>query len=262
MSEGNTTDLTEEGESEATGKGKKAAKAPKAPKAPKAEKEPKPKKEKKEKKPKDPKDQIGKGGGAGGIILIMLLVLIILISGFVAALYFDVFSAREVIGDVITDPLINIIVWLDPGFSSVNARLEAERMTLERRYQERNEELDVREDQILLLEGVLDTRETMLDRRQNDLDRREEQIIAMYERTIPLHRKNPMSEQDLADMISLSRTYSQMSPDDAAERLIRLYDPRDVAAILYYMSERNVAAILAAMDPGYAANITEIMLYT
>ena len=259
MSDGNTTDLTEDGEQAAAGKGKKAAKPPKEPKEPK---EPKAEKESKQKKTKDPKDQIGKGGGAGGIILIMLLVLIILISGFAAALYFDVFSAREIIGDVLTDPLINIIVWLDPGFSTINARLEAERITLERRYQERNEELDERENQIMLLEGILDTREVILDRRANDLDRREEQIIAMYERTIPLHRRDPMSEQDLDDMRSLSRTYTQMSPDAAAERLIRLYDPRDVAAILYFMAERSAAAILSAMDPGYAANITEILLYT
>jgi flagellar motility protein MotE (MotC chaperone) len=52
-----------------------------------------------------------------------------------------------------------------------------------------------------------------------------------------------------------------MSPDAAAERLVRLYDPRDVAAILYFMAERSAASILAAMEPGYAANITEIMLY-
>jgi len=259
VSDGNTTDLTEDSEPPAEGKGKKAKKPPKAPKEPKAEKEPKPKKEK---KPKDPKDEIGKGGGAGGIILIMLLVLIILISGFAAALYFDVFNAREIIGEVITDPLVDIIIWLDPGFSTISARIEAERLTMERRYQERNEELDERESQILLLEGVLDTREAMLDRRQNDLDRREEQIIAMYERTVPLHRRDPMSEQDLEDMMSLSRTYTQMSPDAASERLVRLYDPRDVAAILYFMAERNAAAILAAMDPGYAANITEIMLYS
>jgi flagellar motility protein MotE (MotC chaperone) len=259
MSDGNTTDLTEDGEPAPAAKGKKASKTPKAPKEPKVEKEPK---LKKDKKSKDPKDEIGKGGGAGGIILIMLLVLIILISGFAAALYFDVFNAREVIGDVITDPLLDIIIWLDPGFSTINARLEAERLTLERRYQERNEDLNERESHIILMEGVLDNRENMLDRRENDLDRREEQIIAMYERTVPLHRRDPMSEQDLEDMMSLSRTYTQMSPDDAAERLVRLYDPRDVASILYYMSERNAASILAAMDPGYAANITEILLYT
>ena len=256
MSDGNTTDLTEDGEQAAAGKAKKAAKPPKEPKEPKAEKEPK------EKKANEPKDKIGKGGGAGGIILIMLLVLIVLISGFTAALYFDVFNAREIIGDVLTDPLVDIIIWLDPGFSTINARLEAERAAFEREYRERTEDLDERELQIMLLEGILDTRETILERRANDLDRREEQIIAMYERTVPLHRRDPMSEQDLDDMMSLSRTYTQMSPDAAAERLVRLYDPRDVAAILYFMAERSAAAILAAMDPGYAANITEILLYT
>jgi len=248
-----TTEVAEGGDAGAASKAKQ-----KAVKAPKAEKESKPDKDDKK---KDPKKKGDKDGGAGGIILIMLLVLVILIGGFAAALYFDVFSAREIIGEVITEPLLNIIIWLDPGFSSIHARLDAERVTQERRYQERTEELNEREVQIELLENILNTRETMPDRREIDLGRREEQIIAMYERTVPLHRRDPMSEQDMEDMLSLSRTFTQMSPDEAADILVRLYDPRDVASLLYFMGERNAASILSVMEVGYAANITEILLY-
>jgi len=95
-----------------------------------------------------------------------------------------------------------------------------------------------------------------------ELDSREAQIIAMYERTVPLHRREPMTEEEIDDMVSLSRTFTQMSPEDAAAILVQLYDPRDVAAILYFMSERNAGAILATMSERYAAEITEILLYS
>jgi len=251
MADVETTDLTEE-EGAAGGtadKGKqKASKAEKAPK----EKKPKGKKEKGEKGEK--------GGGAGSIILIMILVLVILIGGFSAALFFDVFSAREIMADVITEPLLDVIIWLDPGFSSIRQRLVTEEETQERRLDERKEELDRREEEIELLENAFGTLEEQLERRAFDLDRREEQIIAMYERTIPIYRRE-MTEQETEDMNSLSRTYTQMAPETAASILVELYDPRDVAAILYFMGERNAGSILAAMDVNYAANITEILLY-
>jgi len=84
----------------------------------------------------------------------------------------------------------------------------------------------------------------------------------MYERTVPLYRRPDITDQELEDMISLSRTFTQMSPETAAVILVQLYDPRDVASLLYYMGERNAAAILAVMDISYAAEITEILLYS
>jgi len=246
-----TTDLTESEEPSAPAKGKKAPKEPKEPKAPK---------EKKEKKKKEKSDS-GDKGGAGGIIIIMLLVLAILIGGFTAALVFDVFSAREIIADVITEPLLDVIIWLDPGFSSIRQRLDVEEEALIKRMDEYKIEMEGLEDDLQLREAAILSREQALERRGFDLDRREEQIIAMYERTIPLYRRE-MTEEEMDDMLQISRIYTQMSPDDAAERLVRLYDPRDVAAILYFMGERNSASILAVMEVGYAAEITEILLYS
>jgi len=249
MSDGEVTDLTDEqSETEEKSKGGKP---------PKEKKEKKPKKEKSEKQKGDKSEK----SGAGSIILIMILVLVILIGGFTAALYFDVFDSREIIADVITEPLLDVIIWLDPGFSSINQRLIAEGEAQERRFEERGIEYDEREEIIEMHESFIETREQQLDRREQELNRREEQIIAMYERTIPLYRRE-MTDEEYTDMMSLSRTYTQMSPDVAAGILVRLYDPRDVAAILYFMGERNSAAILAVMDPGYAANITEILLYS
>jgi len=248
-----TTDLTEDEESSAPAKGKKQ----KAPKAPKEKKEKVPREKKERKKKGDGDDE---KGGAGGIIIIMLLVLAILIGGFTAALIFDVFSAREIMADVITEPLLDVIIWLDPGFSSIRSRLAVEEETQIKRMEERREEMERLEEELELREAALLAREQAIERRGFDLDRREEQIIAMYERTIPLYRRD-MTEQELEDMLQISRIYTQLSPEAAAERLVRLYDPRDVAAILYFMGERNSASILAQMDIGYAAEITEILLY-
>ena len=251
MADDDVTDLTEEGgESEAAGKGKK--KKEKTPKLPKAGKEPK---EKKEKAPKE------KGGSAGGIILIMIIVLIILIGGFGAALYFDVFDAREITAEIVTQPLLDIIIWLDPGYSTINQRLIEEQAEQEQWFREQSGKMDEREEFIILQEDALTAREQQVERRANELNRREEQILAMYERTVPLYRRDDRTEQEMEDMLSLSRLYTNMSPEAAAERLVALHDPRDVAAILYYMGERNAASILAAFDVRFAAEITEILLY-
>jgi len=241
------TDLTEDGDSGAAGKGKKG-KEPKVPKEPK------------EKKQKAPKDVKSKGGGAGGIIIIMILVLVILIGGFGAALYLDMFSAREVVAELITEPLLGIIIWLDPEYSSIEQRLQNEIESHERQNAERVAKLDEREAQIEMMEGILETRENLLNRRDADQNRREEQILAMYERTVPLYRRE-MTDEVLDEMNTLARTYMNMAPDVAAGILVRLYDIRDVASILWFMGERNAALILEAFTPEYAAEITEIWLY-
>ena len=250
MADEEVTDLTEgEEDSDAKAKGKQ-----------KTEKAPKAAKEKKEKGSKDKKEK-GEKGGSGVIILLMILVLVVLIGGFGAAVYFDILGAREIVADAITEPLLNLIVWLDPQFSTVDQQLRDERAAQERRFAEREADFEDREEEIILQEDILIMREQALDRREMELNNREDQIIAMYERTIPIHRRE-MTEQELEDMLSLSTTYTQMSPESAAAILVELYDPRDVAAILYYMGERNAGSILAVMRPNYAAEITEILLYS
>jgi len=248
------TDLTEDGGAGAAGKGKQ--KAAKAPKASKDESGPASAKDKKSKK-----DKTDKGSSTAGVIIIMILILLILLGGFAAALYFDMFDARIIIAEVITEPMLDIIIWLDPAYNSISQRLRVEAEMQERRFAERAAELNEREAAISYLEDILLTREQQVERRALDLDRREEQIMAMYERTIPLFRRD-MTDQEREDMISLAQTYTQMSPEVAATILARLYDPRDAAAILYYMNERNAATILAEMDPALAAELTEILLYS
>jgi len=267
-----TTDVGDEDELPDASKMSKREKRKAAKEAEKAEKaaekaadsddadDPKDKKGKKEKKEKPPKAE-GEKGGAGSIILIMLLVLCILIGGFSAALYFDMFSSRAIIADVVNEPLLDVIIWLDPGFSSIRQRMREEEENFDRRLSEQEEDFERRENAMTIREENLVTREELAERRNADMDRREEQILAMYERTVPLHRRE-LNEEEMEDMLQLSNWYTQMSPDDAAQRLMNLRDRRDVAGILYYMSDRNAAAILAVMEPSYAADITEILLYS
>ena len=247
MADEEITDLTVDEEEEPGAKGKQ--KKEKAPKGPKGKKE------------KIPKEKGEKKGGAGGVILIMLLVLILLIGGFAAAIYFDVFDARSIVADAINEPLTRLIIWLDPGFSTVDQQMRDEADARERRISELETDLEERIKAAEEHENALFSREQQLDKRASDLNSREQQIIQMYERTIPLNRRDDRTDQELEDMLSLSRTYSNMSPETAAEIMIKLHDPKDVAAILYYMSERNAASILAEFRPEYAAEITEILLY-
>jgi len=241
------TDLTGDDEEESGAKGKQ--KKEKAPKEPKGKKE------------KIPKEKGEKKGGAGGVILIMLLVLVLLIGGFAAAIYFDVFEARIIVADAINEPLTRLIIWLDPGFSTVDQQMRDEAAARERRITELETDLEGRIVAAEERENEIFSREQQLDKRASELNSREQQIIQMYERTIPLYRREDRTDQELEDMLSLSRTYSNMDAETAAEIMIKLHDPKDVAAILYYMSERNSALILAEFRPEYAAEITEILLY-
>jgi len=247
------TDLTDEAKEAADGKGKKG-------------------KRKDKKKGKEPKDTVDSGdkdskvksdkkGGAGGVILLMSLVLLLLIGGFGTALFFDALGTRIVVGDAVNEHLQDIIIWLNPGYQSIAQRQRAEAAAQEGRFAERNAEIDAREAAILEREYMLDTFEAQTIRRENELLHREAQLEAMLDRTVPLHRRENMTEQEFNDMISLSITYAQMAPEEAANIMVEIHDPRDVAGLLYHMSERERAAIMTAMEARFAAHITEILLY-
>jgi len=259
MSEGDVTDLTEDGAPDA-GKGKKV-------------KEKKVKEKKKDKNSKDSGDGVDgfdgedgqkvkgkKKGGATGIIVLMLLVLFLLVGGFGTALFFDALGARMVVANAINDPLIDLVIWLDPGFNTVADRMRADAELYESRFRAREQAMDERDSAIIEKEYELQRLEEQISRREADMERREAQLEAMADRTIPLHRRD-MTEQEFEDMVSLSNTYAQMAPEVAATIMVALHDPRDVAGLLYHMAERERAAIMTEMTPAFAAHVTEILLY-
>ena len=199
-------------------------------------------------RPAQPEAETAKGGKRkkkrGRLLKIILIaILVVLIAGFVfEEVYLNYLGTR--------DMLIDAIVKLDPDFRSREAGLDEWEAELE----SLQNELDARERSVV-------TREGQNDRRKADLDIREQALVNREQWVDPLY-KRVMSEEEIADMESLSRTYSMMPPESAAQILMELEQLEDVAAILYFMTERNSSAILAVMEPDFAAEITVILLYS
>ena len=234
---GEIEDLTEPEESEEaenTDKKKKRRKKTKTLKdsASPEEDTKKPKKSKKAGKKKD-----------GILKVVLVIILTILIAGFVfEELYYNSLGTREM--------LIDAVVRLDPEYGSREKNLD-----------EREAAISTLESQLELRERTITSREKQNDSRTTDLQKREVEFQNMVSSwSAPLYKRE-MTEQELLDMQSLSRAYSLMTPEAAAAILIELGQIEDVAAILYHMTNRNASAILAVMDPGYAAEITNILLY-
>ena len=174
--------------------------------------------------------------------IILIIVIVLLIAGFVfEELYFNYLGTRDI--------FIDAVVRLDPAYGAREHRLDSIENDLDRR----QAELDARE-------KTVGFRESQNDRRGVELDKWEETIIDREQMTMPLYLRK-MTEQEQSDLQSLSRSYSLMAPDAAVAILMELEEQDDVAAILYNMSDRNASAILALMDPEYAAEITMILLY-
>ena len=250
-------DLTEdEADPDDNGKGKK-----KEPKQPKPEKQAKTQaengqkeqakgKEKKESK-KGKKNKADKKKKGGKVKLILILVLVILVGGIVFVEFIN--PELNMLG--LRDLLVENVVKLDPAFVSA---------------EERQVSLDTYEAETAVREAAVASREAQVDRRRADLDAREAELRDRELKLIPIYRRI-MTAQEADDMESLSRTYSMMSPEAAAEIFDELYAAKpanrreevaqDIAAILYHMTERSAAAVLSAMDAELAAEITLILLY-
>ena len=176
------------------------------------------------------------------VILVIVIILDILVVGFILEeIYFNSFGTRDI--------FIDTVMKLDPD------------------YKMREQTLDTREADLNVLQSEMDARERMIasreqqnDRRGVELDGREETIRELEQSPVPIYMRI-LTDQEISDMIALSRSYAVMAPEAAVAILVELGNPDDVAAILYYMSNKNAAAILAAMDPVFAAAITEILLY-
>ena len=253
------TDLTEEEESGKKGKGKKKTPKEKKEKAPKAPKEPKDGKEKRVKQPKGE----GKKFGKLKLILIIVLAVLIIAAACGAAIYLNLFGVGDIVLGTISDWLLQLVVWVDPQFSSVEEELrsmsDAREESLNIREQEADERLTVREEELARREEDANNREKQLDRRETSVEKRQQEVDSWLDNTTPLFRRE-LTDLELSDLTSLSRSYSQMIPETAAEILVELYEPMDAATILYYMAERNASQILAAMEVEDAVVVTEILL--
>ena len=178
----------------------------------------------------------------GKLKIILIIVLVVLIAGFVAEeLIFNYLGVRDV--------FIDAVISLDPDY-----------VDHEQEYLDREAELNSRESDLVRREQAAASRETQNERRTRELGLWEDVLDEREQMSSPLWRRI-MTDQELLDMQSLSRSYSLMAPESAADILVELEEPEDVAAILYFMTERSAAAILAVMEPDFAAELTEILLY-
>ena len=227
------TDLTEPELS-----GEEESAAPQPVRAPRQPRPPKPVEE----APATGKKKKAKKKKGGKLKIILIIAIPVLIAAFIfEELYYNYLGLRDV--------FIDAVFTLDP-----------DRRT-------REQDLDEWEQRLVGWETALDLRERLLDSRESSYSRdlaelriKEAQVIEKEESLLPLYRRL-LTEQELLEMQSLSRTYTQMTPESAAAILVELHEPEDVAAILFYMVERYRAAILAVMEPEYAAELTEILLY-
>jgi flagellar motility protein MotE (MotC chaperone) len=215
-----------------------------------------------------------RGEGKGGKLklkfnlkFILISIMVLLVAGFAALLASNLFEVRDIVGGIVKNPILSVLAWFEPEFRSIEDEFSAKFNEREAGLIERENGLDKREAGIVERENELDSlktsldkQESQLDRRSVSLDRREEQMDQTSDGKGPVYRQI-VSEQDLADMQSLGRSYAQMAPETAAAILTELKDEQYVAAIIYYMAERNAAAILAVMEPAFAARITELLIW-
>ena len=188
----------------------------------------------------------------GKLKIILIIIIVVLVAGFVAEeIIFNFLGVRSA--------FVGLVVKLDTEKAGEAALDELFEQRFSERFNEREDELNKLQGELDTLQRSLETRETQLLRRGIELDLREEALEEKEQQFVPRYRRE-MTEQELEDMQALGNTYSLMSPEAAASILMELENADDVAAILYFMSDRNAASILAAMDPEYAAVITEILL--
>ena len=252
------TDLT--GENPESGTKRNRTKSPKAAAPDKADK--------KEKKEKHKSEEHKKKG-----ILFKLLIIgipIILVAAFVAEeIVFNWVGTRNYVRDF----FISAAAWLDPESSGIIDNLskreeefikfktetEVEIAKLQRSSDERETGLSERESTLDEREAAIADREAQMDRQKESLTAWEKEISEKEFSLTPAFRRD-LSDQEIEDMQSLARTYAAMEADTAASIMAALYNEIDAASILYYMSERNAAAILSVMDVDFAAKVTEILL--
>jgi len=194
------------------------------------------------------------------LILLLIGIPVILIGAFVTLVIINLFGMRDIVGGFLKDPLIDAVVWFDPEFSSVEATIREAGTKRQKELDERENGIAEREAELEGLGLALDDRETQLDRRSDALDRREQNISQVEtSANVPVYQR-VLTEKEIEEMQSLSRSFSSMSPEAAAGILAELYTLEDAATILFYMTERNAGAILAVLDVEIAARITEILL--
>lgn len=201
-------------------------------------------------------------GGKKGNLLLKILIFVIpivLIAAFILMVFLNLFGLRGVMGGVFTDPLIDTVIWFNPDFSSIEKTIRDAGDRRAAGLDAREAAIAERESQVDGIYADLDEREAQLERRSAALDRREQNLEIEAPPDLPVYERT-LTEEEIANLQSLSRTYGNMDPEAAANIMAELYSLEDMATILFYMTERKAAPILEAMDPELAARVTELLI--
>lgn len=111
---------------------------------------------------------------------------------------------------------------------------------------ERRDVIEVREREIKVREGLLKAAESRIDKKIQEIKTLQavvEKLIAKYD------------EQQAAKVASLVKIYENMKPKDAA-RIFEAMDMDTLLLVAERMKERNLASIMANMDPNKARDVT------
>lgn len=124
--------------------------------------------------------------------------------------------------------------------------------------------LEEREAQLAAKEAELNQREEGLDRREKQLKEtesslREEDGAPETAETFG-EKLRSLTDEELTNLKKVSAIYAKMDPVKAAAAMGGVYDLSETSAILYYMQPAAAALVLEQMDPGRAADITNLML--
>ncbi len=209
----------------------------------KKERPPKPPREKKEKPPKAQKppkekpikEKKAKGEKkpmkAGMAALITALVFLALIGGAAAAVMTDLFGVRKAAA-----------AWLAGGEDVLQSQQALALMSREQELNKREAELAVREKTATAKEKELSNQSIALSAREALLSEKEQQ--------------NASSDEALKQLTGM---YAKMDAESAAGILSQIKDKQDITDILMGMNASKAAAILEAMEPALASEITLMM---
>ena len=190
---------------------------------------------------------------------------ILLVGGFVfEEIHWNWLGVR----DWTCDAFISVAIWLDPdtalqqkALSDRSDELDRREQLITAREEERKATLDAKQEKINKREEDVTAREKSAQEQSKKLDERENALKEQQNAPpVPLYRRI-LTDQELTDMKALSGTYAAMDPEKAAEILEKLGDYDEMAAIIYYMTEKKAAAIISAMDATVAAVLTQKLLY-
>lgn len=118
-------------------------------------------------------------------------------------------------------------------------------------------EVQAANDTIAQKQAELDSQTKTLDQRSADLDAREAEISGEESKAADTQASADAKLAETAKMVTI---YEGMDAAVASGILSNYTDKQWIADLLMQMNEKKAAAILAAMDPVFAATITALMV--